>query len=361
MRGIVCAAFVAAVAGLHADRQPEAVLREYETVTLAPNVYAFVAPESKTPFVSGNSLVVIGDAAVLVVDSTNSPPVAVKMIADIKRRTDKPVRFLVNTHWHPDHLMGNAAYAAAYPGLSIVATTAMRRSADVEVPAYFAQTLGQAGAKAIESARAMLASGKRPNGAELTATDREFYELELADYDVWAAEAKRAGYVPPTLTFDRELSIDLGSRTVRVMFLGRGNTAGDAVVYVPDAKVIATGDLVVGPTPYATGSFLPEWIDVLDRLTTFDATSIVPGHGPVEHDWSHTHAIRALLGSIVDQVDGCVAKGMSLEDTRKQVDISKYRDQMTAGDPFRGRAFDNYFTSTAVERAFRDAMYRAEK
>jgi glyoxylase-like metal-dependent hydrolase (beta-lactamase superfamily II) len=352
---------IAMTALVTAQRHAEAVLSDYDTVTLAPGVFAFVAPESKTPFVSGNSVVVIGDTAALVVDSTNMPSLAEKMIADIRRRTDKPVRYLVNTHWHPDHLMGNAAYAAAFQGLSIVASDAMRRVADVQVPAYLEQTLGPSGIGTIETLRRMVASGTRADGSAITASDRDFYELELADYEAWAADAKRTHYVAPTITFDREMTIDLGSRTVRVMFLGRGNTAGDAVVYVPDAKVVATGDLIVGPTPYATASFLREWIDVLDRLTHVDASVIVPGHGPVEHDWTHAGTIRALLRSVVDQVDGCVARGLSLDDTRKHVDVSKFRDEMTGGDSFRQRAFDTFFLATAVDRAFRDAMYSAQK
>src|SRR5262245_10780617 len=176
------AALLWSAAALRAQRRPESVLFEYQTTKLAEGVYAFIAPESKTPFVSGNSLAVIGSDGVLVVDSTNVPSLARRMIADIKRLTDQPVRFLVNTHWHPDHLMGNAVYQDAFPGLAIVSTAATRQSADAQVPAYFEQTLGSAGAAMTESLRSILASGKKPSGAELTAEDREFLELELADY-----------------------------------------------------------------------------------------------------------------------------------------------------------------------------------
>ncbi len=344
-----------------AQRGPEAVLSRFETVELAQGIVAFVAPESKTPFVSGNSLLVVGSDAALVVDSTNMPSLARGIIAEIRRRTDKPVTYVVNTHWHPDHLMGNEAYRTAFPGVAFVATTAMRTVANVQVPAYFEQTLGPAGEKTIASLKAMLAAGTKPNGAALSADDREFYELELADYEAWAADARRTGYVAPTVTFEREMIVHLGSREVRLAFMGRGNTAGDAVVYVPDAKVVATGDLLVGPTPYATASFLREWVGVLDRLSMLDATAIVPGHGPVEHGWQHARRVRGLLQSVVDQVDRAVAKGLTLDETRRTVDVSEFRREMTGDDPFRVRAFDTYFLSSAVERAYRDATYSLEK
>lgn len=359
--GLVSFALMVLTTALAAQPAPERVLTEYQTIKLAEGVYAFVAPESKTPFVSGNSLVVIGSEGVLVVDSTNVPSLARRMIGDIRKLTDKPVRFLVNTHWHPDHLMGNAAYQEAFPGISIVSTTAMREIADTQVPAYFERTLGAAQKATTDTLRTMLKSGKKPNGTDIGAEDREFYELELADYELWAAEAKGTRYVAPTVTFDRELTLQLGKRDVRLMFLGRANTAGDAVVLVPDARVIATGDLLVGPTPYATASFLREWASALDELMKFDVAAVVPGHGPVEHDWQHAMLVRKLLQSVTDQVDRAVAKGLGLEDTKKQVDVSAIRSEMVAGDPFRGRAFDTFFLTSAIDRAYRDAMYRAEK
>jgi glyoxylase-like metal-dependent hydrolase (beta-lactamase superfamily II) len=346
---------------LSAQRHAETVLSEYQTVKLAEGVYAFVAPESKTPFVSGNSMVVIGKDGALVVDSTNVPSLARRMIAEIKRLTGKPVRFLVNTHWHPDHLMGNAAYQEAFPNIRIVSATGMREIADVQVPAYFAQTLGPGSATMTNALRTMLESGKKRNGTELTADEREFFELELADYEAWSAEAKGARYVAPTVTFDREMIVGLGGRDVRLTFLGRANTAGDTVVYVPDARIVATGDLLVGPTPYATASFLREWVGVFDQLARIDVAAVVPGHGPVEHDWRHATLVRTLLQSVIEQVDRAVAKGFSLDDTRKAVDVAAIRDQMTAGDPFRRRAFDDFFLTSAIERTYRDAMYRAEK
>lgn len=344
-----------------AQARPESVLSEYETVNVGPGVYAFIAPESKTGIVSGNSLVVIGSTGVLVVDSTNVPSLTKKMIADIKRWTDRPVRFLVNTHWHFDHVMGNAAYREAFPDITVIATEGMRQAADVQVPAYFEQMVGPAASRTSEALRSMLTNGKRPDGSAMTEGDRAFYALELADYDAWTADVRGTPYVRPTVTFDREMTVDLGSRSVRLQFLGRGNTAGDAVVYVPDAKVIATGDLLVGPTPYASGSFLREWIGTLDALKHFDATTIVPGHGPVEHDWQHTDAVQTLLRAVVDQVDRCVARGLNLDDTRRQIDVSSLRVKMVGSDPFRARMFDTYFLAPAVDRAFRDASYRAEK
>src|SRR5436853_580267 len=82
-------------------------LSSYTTARIAEGVYAFLAPDSKTPLVSGNSVAVIGRDAVLVVDTGHVPAVTRKMIAEIRRLTPAPVRYVVNTHWHFDHVAGN--------------------------------------------------------------------------------------------------------------------------------------------------------------------------------------------------------------------------------------------------------------
>src|SRR5580692_8314728 len=87
----------------------------YETVKLAEGIVGFIPPENNTPFVSGNSVAIIGDDSVLVVDSGHAPSTTARIISEIKHMTDKPVRFLVNTHWHPDHNSGNGLYKEAFP------------------------------------------------------------------------------------------------------------------------------------------------------------------------------------------------------------------------------------------------------
>ncbi len=78
--------------------------------------------------------------------------------------------------------------------------------------------------------------------------------------------------------------IDVGNREVQIKFLGRGNTAGDAVVYLPKEKIVVAGDLIVYPIPYIYDGYPTEWIQTLQNLAQLDADSIVPGHGPILHD-----------------------------------------------------------------------------
>jgi cyclase len=336
------------------------VLQAYETAKLADGVYAFLPPDSKTPFVSGNSLVVIGRESALVVDTGHVPAVTRRIIADIRRLTDVPVRFVVNTHWHFDHVVGNGEYRAAFPGVAIICTSSTRARIEERLPGYPAQIADQV-ASGLPAIRQLLKNGKKKDGTPLSAEDREFFEAEVHDFEPAASALRETAYTPPTVTFDRELTVDLGKRPVRVLFLGRGNTAGDAVVYVPDANVVAAGDLVVAPVPYATASFMFDWPETMRKLMALKADAILPGHGPVMRDWTYAGRVVALIQAVTAQVQKAVADGLSLEETRKRVDVASHRQALAGDDPFQRRIFDTYFMPGAVERAYAEAMFSAEK
>ena len=101
----------------------------YRTVRVAEGVYAFITPEERSSFQAGNSVAVIGDDGVLVFDTGNIPSMTRRQIAEIRRLTSRPVRWVVNSHWHPDHTLGNAEYRKAFPGVTVIGTSATRAGA----------------------------------------------------------------------------------------------------------------------------------------------------------------------------------------------------------------------------------------
>lgn len=328
--------------------------KTYETVRLGEGVYAFISPESNTQLVSGNSLAVIGENGVLVVDSGNFPTLARKMVADIRRLTTQPVRYLVHTHWHPDHLMGDSAFQDAFPGLVVVSTDFTRARIADSAPKYVQGTIEKGDAYA-ETLRARVRSGREKDGSPMEPAAKSLYEKAIADIEIAVPEFRQARPVLPDVTFDRTLTLSLGKREVRVSFLGRANTGGDAVVYVPDAKILAAGDILVSPTPYAFGSYPGEWIEVLRTVMAFHAAAIVPGHGPVMRDSAYPELLVELLESVRAQAGVAVRQGASLEETRKRVDLEGFRKRFAGDDPERRRAFQDGFVVPAVDRAWQEA------
>jgi glyoxylase-like metal-dependent hydrolase (beta-lactamase superfamily II) len=189
----------------------------------------------------------------------------------------------------------------------------------------------------------------------MTATERGALEHSVAMYENQTRELSAFEYAPPTLLFSNELRLDLGGRTVRVLNFGRGNTPGDTVIFLPAERVLAAGDLVVAPVPYAYNSYPRDWVGVMRQLRALEPAIIVPGHGAVQHDTVYVRQVEDLLRSVVDQVDALEAEGKTLEDIRKAIDVAKFRKTMAGEDAAANELFDDSIVRALVERAFTSA------
>jgi len=145
MRGIGLTLFAATSLVLAVNvclAQEKFVNEQYDLQKVAGGVYSFIAPESDSGVVQANCTVIIGEDAVLLVDSGQFPSLAERMATDIKKLTNKPVRYLVNTHWHFDHNWGNAVFRDAFPGLVIISTEFTQQMVDTEGPKTLAKQAG---------------------------------------------------------------------------------------------------------------------------------------------------------------------------------------------------------------------------
>src|SRR4051812_20004576 len=204
-----------------------ASMTTYETVKLADGIYAFISGAGGEAIVTGNSLVVIGDDGVLVVDSGHFPSVTARQIEQIRQWTNQPVRFLVNTHWHPDHSAGNGLYKKAFPGVQIVSTAATRDAIRDVMPKK------EVNDKQIDEYSGIWKKGTAPDGKPLTEASLEYWKKVGVELQAFRPELQAADHALPTTIFTEQMTVFLGKREVRLMFLGRGNTGGDVVVYVP--------------------------------------------------------------------------------------------------------------------------------
>jgi len=342
---------LAARLGANGEVPPD---RMFSTVRVADGVYAFVAAETNGPIPSGNVTAILGDDGALVVDSGRFPSLARRMIGEIRRRTDRPVRFLVHTHWHLDHVAADAEFRKAFPSLTFLATDFTRRKMLEKQVAYL-RDIQKNNAGYVRDLEAYVAAGKRADGTPLSDSDRSYLRREIADIEMETSELAGVPLVEPDVTFSRETTVHLGKREVRIAFLGAGNTAGDAVTFVPDAKVAIAGDLLVSPVPYGYGCSPREWIETLRRLMGSGATAIVPGHGPVLHDWKYAEKVLRLLEAVRVRVGEAAAAGASPEETRKRVDLTDFEKEFAGDDPDRRKAFRGFFAAPAVERAYQEA------
>ena len=221
---------------------------------LAEGVYEIRHQDAPDHFSQGNTAVIVGDTGVLVVDSCYLPSSAREDITQIRQWTNKPVGYLLNTHWHNDHIQGNAAYAEAFPGITIVAQTETAMLMALRVGSYLSEYPHR-----MERFQQELESGKDPSGRPLTEEEKEDLKNAVAGgraaSEAVSAEFQGLKVKVPAIAFDHELDLDLGNREVQLKYLGRGNTVGDAVAYLPKQKILIAGDLVDSPVPYLYGGF----------------------------------------------------------------------------------------------------------
>ncbi|MFN8011074.1 MAG: MBL fold metallo-hydrolase [Holophagaceae bacterium] len=318
----------------------------FRTEEVSPGILAFIPEGRSQDLLSGNSLAVIGRTGVLVVDSGQFPSQARAMIAAIRERTDQPVRFLVTTHWHGDHHYGNAVYREAFPGLVILGTASTQAMMRAMAPRYFGMAYFGPATKQIEGALA---------DPGLDPALRARFTAILEDVRVAKPELEAFRLTLPTLTYEGKVTVDLGDRTVEVRHLGRGATAGDSVVFVPDAGVLATGDLVVHPVPHGFGSFPGEWAAVLRALEDLGPRILVPGHGPVQRDLRYLRLEREALEVLDAQMKAAVARGLDQAAALKTLDLAALRRAFCGEDAARQRDFDGRFARAAAIRAYRAA------
>jgi glyoxylase-like metal-dependent hydrolase (beta-lactamase superfamily II) len=210
----------------------------------------------------------------------------------------------------------------------------------------------------------MITDGKDEGGRTLTEDDLATFRSNLPNYEKRAEEFKSVVIRLPELTFERELELDLGNRTVRLLHLGRGNTSGDIVVHLPKERIMVAGDLLVYPSPYTIGGFPREWSRTLEAVAALAAETIVPGHGAVlsgETATSYLSRVRDLLATfatvVQDETFRVGNDSIHLEEVKaavaKHPDIAAQRARWVAADPELGAWFDSALPNL-VTSAYRE-------
>ena len=256
---------------------------DFRLEEIAPNIYAFVSNNTTSSCEDGNTTVIITDEGVVVVDAP-STYLSDQHLAEIRKLTDKPVVYLINTHFHPDHVFGNHVYKDAFPGLHIVAQDYTKAEAERRNPYVLAHYQGPMGKAVLESLRKQAETGiDLATGKPLQGYDAIHAKTDYAECLPHLAAAARTRLVSADVTFSESLTITLGGVVIKLMHF-EGHTMGDTVVYLPQRNILITGDLVIGPVPYGGDDITEQWIGSLETLMAMHASVIVPGHGEVEFD-----------------------------------------------------------------------------
>ena len=274
-----------------------------------------------------NSAVIVNSDHVLVVDSHSKPSAARALIGQIRKEiTDKPVRYVVNSHFHWDHAQGNLAYPNAFKNAEIVSSTATREWLAREGAPRLKQSLAGI-PKQIATLRA------EAEKVKTQANDKHKRLLtQIAELESYAKEMPPPPIALPTITFDQRLVLHRDGKEIHLLFLGRGHTAGDVVVYLPSEKVVATGDLMHGVLPYIADGYPDEWPRTLKSLEELDFNRVASGHGSVQEGKTILANFRGYIEEINEAVARGVERGDSLAALQQEIRYDRLRSLQANGN-----------------------------
>jgi len=304
----------AALAGAQLPPPPPGAAYEGKAYTfskIADGVFHAVGTGAMA--VGANATVIVNADEVLLVDSHVSPAAAWALLKELRDITPKPVRYVVNTHFHYDHAHGNQVYG---PGVEIIGhefTRAALLAGTSKTSASY-KGLVRVLAQRDDSLRRMVASARTDSAR--AAAQRGLLQVQRYQQAVDAVTP-----VPPDVTLSQQLTLIRGGREIRIVFLGRGHTGGDVVVHLPRERLLVTGDLVGSGLPYLGDGYIDEWATTLERLPSLGWDVLLPGHGAPVRDREQPRQLAALLRDFHRQATTLLDQGLSVDAVEARIDV----------------------------------------
>jgi glyoxylase-like metal-dependent hydrolase (beta-lactamase superfamily II) len=277
---------------------------------VADGVYHIVGTGALS--VGANSVAIVNDEDVMLVDSHISPAALYVLQQEITAVTDKPIRYVVNTHYHFDHVDGNQMFGE---GIEIIGHRFTRDKLE--------------GDPLSERTYANFTSGLPAQIAQLEAdiaaspeADRAALEEQLFVTENFSDALGEVVPTPPNLVLDRKMTIFSGDREIQLLFLGRAHTGGDVLVYLPAERILCTGDVLVEGLAFMGDGYIGDWIDTLDALAELDFDTVLPGHGAAFTGKEKIDQFKSYLADLWTQANQLHSRGVPAGDAAAMIDLT---------------------------------------
>jgi cyclase len=270
-----------------------------------------------------NNVVIVNDQDVLLVDDGTTPAAARAFLADIKLLTPKPVRQVVNTHFHYDHTAGNQVFG---PEVQIIGNQFVRQAILTFDILHREPYVTSQGARV----PALIDSLNKQIAAEKDARKKAGLQKQLVSAQGELRDLQEIKPTPPNVTYDSKLILQKGSREIQLLFLGRGHTAGDTFVYLPKEKILCTGDEEEGARlAYMGDAYFDEWITTLDKVKQLDFNLVLPGHGVIFRDKNIITTFQSYLKDLIAKGSALKKQGVSADEAAKRIDMTSHAKDFT--------------------------------
>jgi glyoxylase-like metal-dependent hydrolase (beta-lactamase superfamily II) len=277
-----------------------------------PGVHFAVGRQGQ--LVGANSVFIVTDRDVILVDDHITPRAARALVEEIRRITPQPLRYVINTHFHYDHASGNEIFG---PEVEIVSHPATR--------ARLLESGQQSIRGVLDGIPATLAALRARRDTARSDSARAALDRTIGNWEQLAEDYRALTVTLPTLTVDSSLVLHRGgNQEIRIFYMGRGHTAGDVVVQLPREGLLLTGDLITntaGP-PFMSDGYAGEWGATLRRLAQLDFTTTLPGHGQPFDGKARYSSTADFLDDLWRQVQAATGRGVAREAVAAQVNVS---------------------------------------
>lgn len=272
--------------------------------------------QTTAPVFNSNSLVIVNDNDVVLVDSHVTPSKARDLIAAVRTLTPNPITALINSHHHWDHAHGNQEFADL-PIIGHEFTYLKLATAPLDEPTYTRGLVGN---------DARLTRFREQIAAAADAAEREQLEAELELFSAHARDFDEIAPIPPTVTMNDRMTLYRGDREIQVLFLGRAHTGGDVAVYFPRDKVVFTGDMALGGPSFLGDGFVDEWPQTLENLKALDFDVFVPGHGGPVTDLSRIDVVQEYYRDLWQKTAAKHQAGVDVTTAARTLDLTNHTE-----------------------------------
>ncbi len=301
---------------------PAADARLFDLEKAADGVYfAKARPQA---MINCNGAVFVRSKDVVVVDAHSKPSAAASLIAQIRREvTDKPVRYVVNTHFHWDHTQGDHAYRQAGQNIDLIASSTTKQLMSEFSVARMKESLQQVPPE-IEKMRKRAEESK-------SADEREFCAAQIRQLEAYQAEMKDFTLELPSITFDDSYMLRDPAFDLHLEFHGHAHTAGDVFVHCPQRRALATGDASHGWVPNLGDGYPHAWPATIDKVMQADFNHVLGGHGPMQSGRVVMTNQRNYIEELTGKVERGKRDGLSVEEMQKRFTVASLRSLQSNG------------------------------
>jgi cyclase len=271
-----------------------------------------------------NASIFVGAKEVVVVDAHSKPSAATSLIGQIKREiTEKPVRYVINTHFHWDHTQGNHAYRAAEQKVDFIASTTTKQlMADLAVARMNASV--EQVPDEVEKLRARAAQAA-------SEAEKTFCANQIRQLRAYQSELKNYSLELPTITFEKSYVLRDPAHDLHLEFHGHAHTAGDVVVFCPQKRVVATGDMIHGFLPFIADGYPRTWPGTIQSVGQLEFTKILPGHASPQNG----RTIMSNMGNYIEELTARVEEGkkagLTVADLQKRLTVASLKSLQSNG------------------------------